>query len=107
MEEAELDTRVFVGTAIAAWEELYLTQEAELRKEADSLTHSLQTHTHHTQNVLAGMRSTAETHELVIAVVVVIVVVVVVVVITFTFPPSPLSPLSSYSLLHSFPLFVR
>lgn len=65
VEEAELDTRVFVGTARAAWEELYLSQEAELRKEADSLTHGLQSHTHHTQNVLAGMRATAETHELV------------------------------------------
>ncbi|KAK8378341.1 hypothetical protein O3P69_011082 [Scylla paramamosain] len=66
VEEAELDTRVFVGSAKAAWEELYLTQEGELRKEADILTQSLQTHTHHTQNVLAGMRSTAETHELVL-----------------------------------------
>ena len=65
VEEAELDTRVFVGTARAAWEELYLTQEGELRKEADVLTQSLRTHTHHTQNVLAGMRTTAETHELV------------------------------------------
>ncbi|XP_042232774.1 uncharacterized protein LOC121873323 [Homarus americanus] len=66
IEEAELDTRVFVGTTTAAWNELYLNQEAELRKEADSLTHSLRTHTHHTQNVLTGMRSAAETHELVL-----------------------------------------
>ncbi|XP_045581518.1 uncharacterized protein [Procambarus clarkii] len=66
VEEAELDTRVFVGSATAAWNELYLNQEAELRKEADSLTHSLRSHTHHTQNVLTGMRSAAETHELVL-----------------------------------------
>lgn len=63
MEEGELDTRVFVGTATAAWNELYLNQEAELRKEADHLTHSLRSHNHHTQNVLGGMRSVAETHE--------------------------------------------
>ncbi|XP_071524409.1 uncharacterized protein [Panulirus ornatus] len=63
IEEAELDTRVFVGTATAAWNELYLNQEAELRKEADALSHSLRAHTHHTQNVLAGMRTAAETHE--------------------------------------------
>ncbi|KAK4308690.1 hypothetical protein Pmani_019641 [Petrolisthes manimaculis] len=63
MEEGELDTRVFVGSATAAWNELYLNQEAELRKEADHLTHSLRAHTHHTQNVLGGMRSVAETHE--------------------------------------------
>ncbi|XP_069960814.1 serine-rich adhesin for platelets isoform X2 [Cherax quadricarinatus] len=66
IEETELDTRVFVGSATAAWNELYLNQEAELRKEADSLSHSLRTHTHHTQNVLTGMRSAAETHELVL-----------------------------------------
>ncbi|KAK7086969.1 hypothetical protein SK128_006598, partial [Halocaridina rubra] len=63
IEESELDTRVFVGTAVAAWDELYLNQEAELRKEADSLSNSLRSHTHHTQNILGDLRSAAETHE--------------------------------------------
>lgn len=63
IEETELDTRVFVGHATGAWNELYLNQESELRKEADDLTTNLRSHTHHTQNILSGLRSAAETHE--------------------------------------------
>ncbi|XP_068207468.1 serine-rich adhesin for platelets-like [Palaemon carinicauda] len=63
IEDTELDTRVYVGSAVAAWNELYQNQEAELREESDSLMNSLRSHTHHTQNVLADLRSAAETHE--------------------------------------------
>ncbi|CAL4060502.1 unnamed protein product, partial [Meganyctiphanes norvegica] len=41
IEEAELDTRVFVGITTSAWNELYAKQEEELRKDADVLSNSL------------------------------------------------------------------
>ncbi|XP_064082831.1 uncharacterized protein LOC135198803 [Macrobrachium nipponense] len=63
IEEAELDTRVYVGSAVAAWNELYHNQEAELREESDRLTNSLRSHTHHAQNFLSDLRNAAETHE--------------------------------------------
>lgn len=65
IEDTELDTRVFVGSASAAWNELYLNEESELRKDADELNNNLHSHAHHTQNILSGLRSAAETHELV------------------------------------------
>ena len=63
IEEAELETRVFVGSSSAAWNELFLSQEHELRLQADEFTSSLKAHNHHTQNILTGLRSAAETHE--------------------------------------------
>ncbi|XP_069980656.1 putative leucine-rich repeat-containing protein DDB_G0290503 [Penaeus vannamei] len=66
IEDTELDTRVFVGSASAAWNELYLNEESELRKDADELNNNLHSHAHHTQNILSGLRSAAETHELVL-----------------------------------------
>ncbi|KAB7502293.1 hypothetical protein Anas_12754, partial [Armadillidium nasatum] len=61
--ETELDTRAFSNNGEAAWNEMYDNQETELRQEADMLANKLRSQTHHTQNILSGLRGTASTHE--------------------------------------------